>query len=65
VLAVPLLLANLQLGSPAPAHGAVTVANSDTTGPVSRFDVDGNALDAHDGSILQAGNTFYLYGTPG
>ncbi|WP_328610355.1 family 43 glycosylhydrolase [Amycolatopsis sp. NBC_00345] len=60
-LAVLVLLANLLLGSP--AHAAVTVVNSDATGPVSRFDVDGNALDAHDGSILQVGNTFYLYGT--
>jgi len=41
----------------------VTVVNSDATGQVSRFDVDGNALDAHDGSILQVGKVFYLYGT--
>ncbi|WP_432021242.1 family 43 glycosylhydrolase [Streptomyces sp. 1222.5] len=37
--------------------------NSDATGQVSRFDSDGNSLDAHDGSILQVGGTFYLYGT--
>jgi hypothetical protein len=45
---------------PAPA---VTVTNSDATGQVSRFDVDGDSLDVHDGSILRVGNTFYLYGT--
>src|SRR6266496_934887 len=45
------------------ATAAVTVVNSDATGQVSRFDVAGNALDAHDGSILQVGNLFYLYGT--
>jgi hypothetical protein len=30
---------------------------------VWRFDVDGNAVDAHDGSILQVGDVYYLYGT--
>jgi hypothetical protein len=49
---------------PAGADSAVTVVNSDSGGgQVSRFDVDGNALDAHDGSLLQVGNVFYLYGT--
>lgn len=49
--------------SPAQAATAVTVVNSDATGQVSRFDVDGNALDAHDGSIVRVGDVFYLYGT--
>lgn len=42
----------------------VTVVNSDPDGnQVSRFDVDGNSLDAHDGSVLKVGNLYYLYGT--
>ena len=42
----------------------VTITNSDATGnQVSRFDVDGNSLDVHDGSILQVGGMYYLYGT--
>jgi hypothetical protein len=28
-----------------------------------RFDVNGNAIDAHDGEIQRFGNTYYLYGT--
>ena len=40
-------------GGPASADG----------GQASRFDVNGNALDAHDGSLIQVGDTFYLYGT--
>ncbi|WNV88932.1 family 43 glycosylhydrolase [Umezawaea sp. Da 62-37] len=51
----------------APAAGAAsttTVVNSDASGAqVSRFDVDGNSLDAHDGSLIQVGDVFYLYGT--
>ncbi|MEV6598595.1 family 43 glycosylhydrolase [Actinoplanes sp. NPDC051346] len=52
--------------TPGAAHAdiAVTVVNSDVNGAqVSRFDVDGNALDAHDGSIVQVGDLYYLYGT--
>jgi hypothetical protein len=46
------------------AAAPVTVTNSDASGAqVSRFDVDGQALDAHDGSLLQVGSVFYLYGT--
>jgi hypothetical protein len=33
----------------------VTVVNSDATGQVSRFDVDGNALDARDGEVASPG----------
>ena len=28
-----------------------------------RFDVDGNAIDAHDGEIVQFGDRYFLYGT--
>jgi Glycosyl hydrolases family 43 len=31
--------------------------------PVVRFDVDGHALDAHEGQIRLFGDTYYLYGT--
>lgn len=52
------------VATPAGAAATVTVVNNDAGGgQVSRFDVDGNALDAHDGSVLQVGDAFYLYGT--
>jgi len=52
------------LATPASAATAVTIVNTGPDGgQVSRFDVDGNALDAHDGSLLQVGHLFYLYGT--
>lgn len=54
------------LAFPAGRAAATTdsvVQNGDATGQISRFDVDGNSLDAHDGSVLQVGNTYYLYGT--
>jgi hypothetical protein len=52
------------LASPAGAASTVTVVNTGADGgQVSRFDVDGNALDAHDGSLLRVGDVFYLYGT--
>jgi hypothetical protein len=42
----------------------VTLANSDASDlQVSRFDVDGHALDAHDGTLVMFGETYYLYGT--
>jgi hypothetical protein len=41
-----------------------TITNSDAAGnQVSRFDIDGNALDAHDGTLALFGTTYYLYGT--
>ena len=62
-LLVPVLLA-LFLPAPARAADAVTVVNGDAAGhQFSRFDVDGNSLDAHDGSLLPVGDVFYLYGT--
>src|SRR5215469_103007 len=54
----------LLLLTPLPALCAVTVRNFTTVGAqVVRFDTAGNAIDAHDGMILQVGATFYLYGT--
>ncbi|HEY2695990.1 MAG TPA: family 43 glycosylhydrolase [Pseudonocardiaceae bacterium] len=51
-------------GSASPASGTVTLTNFTATGDqVARVDVNGNALDAHDGQIAQFGNTYYLYGT--
>jgi hypothetical protein len=58
------MIALLSTPAVVPAAATETVVNSDAGGAqVSRFDVDGNALDAHDGSLLQVGNLFYLYGT--
>ncbi|WP_157596860.1 family 43 glycosylhydrolase [Streptacidiphilus rugosus] len=46
------------------ADAGVTITNADSNGQqLSRFDVDGNSLDAHDGSVLQVGGLYYLYGT--
>src|SRR5689334_24099336 len=42
----------------------ITITNSDAANnQVSRFDVNGNALDAHDGTLVLFGSTYYLYGT--
>ena len=50
--------------SAAPASGTVTLTNFTPNGDqAARVDVNGNALDAHDGQIAQFGNTYYLYGT--
>jgi hypothetical protein len=47
-----------------PAAVTVNIVNADNKGnQVSRFDVDGNALDAHDGTLALFGDTYYLYGT--
>jgi hypothetical protein len=40
-----------------------TIVNGDAAGRTLRFDVDGNAIDAHDGEIQRFGDTYYLYGT--
>ncbi|HEY3686972.1 MAG TPA: family 43 glycosylhydrolase [Streptosporangiaceae bacterium] len=53
------------LAAPA-AHAAVDtpITNYDADGhQVTRFDTDGNAVDAHDGAIQRFGDTYYLYGT--
>jgi hypothetical protein len=52
------------IASPAASSAASSIVNTGADGgQVSRFDVNGNALDAHDGSLIQVGQTFYLYGT--
>ncbi|TKA11498.1 hypothetical protein [Actinacidiphila oryziradicis] len=64
------LLASYGLAPP-PAQAAqgratadTTIVNADAVGhQISRFDVDRNSLDAHDGSVLKVGNLYYLYGT--
>jgi hypothetical protein len=64
LVAQPVALARPVVPAVAVGGGSVTVTNSDAAGhQISRFDVDGNALDAHDGSILHVGDVFYLYGT--
>jgi len=66
VLALVLVCSVAFRGFATPACAASTVTITNTTpggAQVSRFDVDGNALDAHDGSLLQVGGVFYLYGT--
>jgi hypothetical protein len=41
-----------------------TLVNSSAAGEqVTRLDTSGNAVDAHDGSIMRFGDTYYLYGT--
>lgn len=43
---------------------ADTLTNFNSSGQqVVRFDVNGNAVDAHDGQIARFGSTYYLYGT--
>lgn len=63
-----LVLAGLALALAAPPAAAddpftPTVVNGDERGATIRFDVDGNAVDAHDGEIRRFGNRYYLYGT--
>lgn len=59
------LLAAFLVPSAARANPPVvaTVVNGDAAGPTIRFDVDGNAIDAHDGQLQRFGDTYYLYGT--
>lgn len=41
-----------------------TIVNFDPAGDqVIRFDVDGNAIDAHESSLALFGHTYYFYGT--
>lgn len=62
-----LLALCLLLAAAAPAEATVTIVSRATTlagtQPVIKVDVNGNAVDAHDGSLKQFGDTFYLYGT--
>jgi hypothetical protein len=65
-LATFLLALVLPLAAAAPAHAqpfTPTIVNGDERGATIRFDVDGNALDAHDGEIRRFGGRYYLYGT--
>lgn len=73
-LALVLALSAAQTTYAAPADGdkphagpgekTVTLVNQDADGnPAIRFDVNGNAIDAHDGQIQRFGDTYYLYGT--
>lgn len=49
---------------PASAASTTTLVNFNASGQqVIRFDVNGNAVDAHDGTIARFGDTYYLYGT--
>lgn len=63
-----LFLVFLCLATAASAQ-TVTVNNFNANGATDRFEsithyaVDGTTIDAHDGMVLQVGNTFYLYGT--
>jgi hypothetical protein len=51
--------------SEAPNAGTRSIiVNSDSSRlQVTRYDVDGNSIDAHDGEIRQFGSTYYWYGT--
>ena len=53
--------------SAAPVAATVTIHNTASTlagtQAVVLTDIVGNAVDAHDGDMLQVGSTFYLYGT--
>ena len=66
------LLCLVGLSTPRPAAAApshrseqtVTLVNTDGAGNATiRFDVNGEAIDAHDGQIQRFGDTYYLYGT--
>ena len=69
------LMAGPVMAAPAdaPDEETVTLVNRDQDGytpqggsardGVIRFDVEGNAIDAHDGQILRYGDMYYLYGT--
>jgi hypothetical protein len=58
-LALALLIAAPAAASPHTPE----IVNGDERGATIRFDVDGNAIDAHDGEIRRFGNRYYLYGT--
>jgi hypothetical protein len=63
------LLAALTLvaATPAPAAAAshqTTIVNFDRSGnQLTRFDVEGHAVDAHDGDLALFGSRYFLYGT--
>ena len=62
------LLAAVLIALLAPAAAAAqvhtpTIVNGDERGATIRFDVDGNAIDAHDGEIRRFGDRYFIYGT--
>jgi hypothetical protein len=69
--AISLALATPALGagaSPAAVSAvteqSVTLVNQDSAGNSTvRFDIEGNAIDAHDGQIQRFGELYYLFGT--
>jgi Glycosyl hydrolases family 43 len=62
--AVALVCAFAAMAAPAAARPFTpTVVNGDEHGATIRFDVDGDAIDAHDGEIRRFGNRYHLYGT--
>jgi hypothetical protein len=62
VAAAAVLLATAAPAAAAGPHES-TIVNGDAHGATMRFDVDGNAIDAHDGEIQRFGNRYFLYGT--
>jgi beta-xylosidase len=58
-------LAALLIATPAAAQApfSPTIVNGDERGATIRFDVDGNAIDAHDGEIRRYDGRYWLYGT--
>lgn len=64
LLAVISIIATVTPASPARAAVTTTLTNLTTDGrQATRFDVDGNPLDAHDGTIANFAGVYYLYGT--
>ena len=57
-------VAALVAAAPAAATPSTpTIVNGDERGATIRFDVDGDAIDAHDGEIQRFGGRYHLYGT--
>jgi Glycosyl hydrolases family 43 len=57
------LLAVLAAAPAAAAPFTPRIVNGDERGATIRFDVNGNAIDAHDGEIRRFQGRYYLYGT--
>jgi len=58
----PLAVTGSAVAAPADFQ-TVDIVNGDSNGATLRFDVNGDAIDAHDGEIQKFGDTYYLYGT--
>ena len=65
IMLLALIVALVQFASVAPAAGVdSTITNFDSSEKqVTLYDTQGNAVDAHDGMVVQFGSTYYLYGT--